>query len=159
VPGDVEPAAESSIAAPAGTDGVVVESTATGAGWISTVTVAGALSLPRLSMTTSWKVTAPLVAGTETAIAGEVLVTDGFVGERAMGVVTTGLNAGSLGSVTTPVLTGVKGGVVMAIILAEIGSVEGARRRARCTRAKLLKFKHLFQARCGCGISLNRGAL
>ena len=118
MPGEVEPAAESSIAAPAGTLGVEVESTAIGAGWISTVTVAGALWLPRLSVMTSEKVTEPLVAGTETAMAGEVLVTEGLAGESTMGA--PGGRTGTDG-VATPVWTGVKGGVIMAIILAEIG--------------------------------------
>jgi len=49
--------------------------------------------LPRLSVTTSWKVTAPLVAGTETVTLGDGVVIEGLVGESATGGV-VGLTIG-----------------------------------------------------------------
>jgi hypothetical protein len=70
-----------------------------------TVANAGALSTPRLSVTTSEKVTVPVVLGTVTATlaVGAVVVVDGFDGVSATGVP---VGAGVGGMLLSPVEAG-----------------------------------------------------
>ena len=77
---DASPA--SLTAPPAAISFGVAERTATGVPWIVTVTNAGLLCTPRLSVTTSENVTVPEVFGTVTEMleCGAEVDTDGFAG-------------------------------------------------------------------------------
>ena len=78
-------------------------------------------------MTTSWKVTGPLVAGTETVTLGDGVVTEGLVGESATGGVGIPVGVGGWRGVgaglgwDVPVKTEEKGMFYMAAIFAEAG--------------------------------------
>lgn len=76
VPGETaaDPAPDSVIVPLGPTVAGVAASTAVGAAWMVTVWVTGALWVPRLSMTMSWKVTVPEVFATVTAWVGELVV-------------------------------------------------------------------------------------
>lgn len=118
-------------------------STATGGPWMVTVANAGALCTPRLSVTTSEKVTVPVVLGTVTATleVGAFVVVDGFDGESATGVpvgagvgegvgVGIGIGVGSgptgaTGPATGPEATGVTGVVVASAGTAGPGVSDG----------------------------------
>jgi hypothetical protein len=96
------------IGAPGSTtrDGVV--RVATGVFWMDTVTVEGALTWPRLSVTTSWNVTDPDVLGTVTETLGLVVEIEGLLGESGVEVGTTMIGVDTMGAVVTGVVaTGV----------------------------------------------------
>jgi len=125
VPGEtaVDPAAESVIAPLGPTVAGVAASTAVGAAWMVTVWVTGALWVPRLSMTMSWKVTVPEVFATVTAWVGELVVM-GWPG--AIGVGGLRIPIGVMIGVMIGVVTGVAvigvavatGAAVVAVVAA-----------------------------------------
>jgi hypothetical protein len=87
-----------------------------------TVAVAGALSTPRLSVTTSEKVTVPEVFGTVTETLELVVLVLGLVGDSGTDVVATGVIMGGVS--TGVVVTGSRMGAVVTGLI-EIGSASG----------------------------------
>ena len=122
VPGEtaVDPAAESVIAPLGPTVAGVAASTAVGAAWMVTVWVTGALWVPRLSMTMSWKVTVPEVFATVTAWVGELVVM-GWPG--VIGVGGLRMPIGVMIGVMIGVVTGV---AVMGVAVATAAGVAAA---------------------------------
>ena len=136
VPEDVEVAPESAIGAPAAAGLGAAVILATGGAWMVTVTLAGALCTPRLSVTTSVKVTCPDVLGTDTVMLGEEPEMGAFgssgVAVEPPAVVPTAVVPPPVvptgaGTMTGAVGTGggvTGGGVTGGVAGGEIGSVE-----------------------------------
>ena len=130
MPGEtaLDPAPESVMVPLGPTVAGVAASAAVGAAWMVTVWVTGALWVPRLSMTMSWKVTVPEVFATVTAWAGELVVMGwpGVIGvgglRMPIGVMiglVTGLMTGSMtGLMTGVAVTGVAVAAGVAVVVA-----------------------------------------
>ena len=131
VPGDtaVEPAAESVIVPLGPTVAGVAASTAVGAAWMVTVWVTGALWVPRLSMTMSWKVTVPEVFVTVTAWVGELVVM-GWPG--AIGVGGLRMPIGGMIGLMTGLMTGA---AVIGVVVATGAAVVAAAASVGATAA------------------------
>jgi hypothetical protein len=104
VPVDVDPTPERLIAAPGLTTGVGVVRVATGVLWMDTVTVEGALTWPRLSVTTSWNVTDPDVLGTVTETLELVVEIEGLLGDNGVGAGIATMGVVTIGVVATGVV-------------------------------------------------------